>query len=219
MRDAGSARQQSTPRKPCADYRDPTGAALSGRMPQAFLISMHCNLRYVDPNAPRGPIYRAYVRLASGRFATWLSKKSIWSAIVWRIDPYLLRLTRGRLGTGLLLPTALLETRGARTGLPRRNGVIYFHDGERVTIIASQAGRPNNPSWFYNARANPDVLLGGQPFRAEIVEDEEQRTRLWQLADRVFPAFASYRGSAALAGREIPILQLTPSSRTSGRVA
>ncbi len=134
--------------------------------------------------------------------------KAIWSAIVWRIDPYLLRLTRGRLGTGLLLPTALLQTRGARTGLVRRNAVIYFHDGERVTIVASQAGRPENPSWFYNARANPDVLLGGQPFRAEVIDDEATRTRLWELADRVFPAFAAYRDSAAQAGRVIPIFQL-----------
>jgi len=169
-------------------------------------------LRYVDPRAPRGPIYRRYVGLASSRFATWLSKQAIWSAIVWKIDPVLLRVTRGRLGTGLLLPTALLQTRGARTGEVRRNAVIYFHDGERVTIVASQAGRPGNPAWFYNARANPDVLLGGRPYRAQIVEDEAERARLWELADRVFPAFASYRDSAALAGRTIPILQLVSSA-------
>jgi deazaflavin-dependent oxidoreductase (nitroreductase family) len=175
-------------------------------------MSDHRTLRYVDPRTRRGPIYRAYVGLASSRFATWLSKKAIWSAIVWKIDPVLLRLTRGHLGTGLLLPTALLQTRGARTGLIRRNAVIYFHDGERVTIIASQAGRPGNPAWFYNARANPDVLLGGQPYRAEIVEDEASRERLWELADRVFPAFASYRQSATRAGRTIPILQLVSSS-------
>ncbi len=179
-------------------------------------MSARQTLRYVDPCVRRGPIYRAYVGLASSRFATWLSKKAIWSAIVWKIDPVLLRITRGRLGTGLLLPTALLQTRGARTGLVRRNAVIYFHDGKRVTIIASQAGRPGNPSWFYNARANPDVLLAGQPFRAEIVEDETSRARLWELADRVFPAFVSYRESAACAGRTIPILQLSSSSpRTS----
>jgi deazaflavin-dependent oxidoreductase (nitroreductase family) len=106
--------------------------------------------------------------------------------------------------------TQLLQTRGARTGLVRRNAVIYFHDGERVTIVASQAGRPDNPSWLHNLRANPDVLLGGQPFRAEIVEDEAQCSRLWRLADRVFPAFAAYRDSAALAGRTIPIVQLLP---------
>jgi deazaflavin-dependent oxidoreductase (nitroreductase family) len=174
-------------------------------------MSIHGTLRYVDPRTPRGLIYRAYVRLASSRPATWLSKKAIWSTIVWKIDPYLLRLTKGRLGTGLLLPTALLQTRGAHTGLVRRNAVIYFHDGERVTIIASQAGRPDNPSWFYNARANPEVLLGGQPFRAEVIDDEASRARLWELADRVFPAFASYRDSAARAGRTIPILQLIPS--------
>jgi deazaflavin-dependent oxidoreductase (nitroreductase family) len=168
-------------------------------------------LRYVDPRAHRGAVYRAYVGLASSRFATWLSKRWIWSAVVWRIDPHLMRLTRGRLGTGLLLPTALLQTRGARTGLVRRNAVIYFHDGDRVTIVASQAGRPGNPAWLYNARANPDVLLAGLPFRAELVEDEPERERLWELADRVFPAFASYRESAARAGRSIPILQLVPS--------
>lgn len=173
-------------------------------------MSSNHTLRYVDPNASRGLVYRTYARLASSRFATWLSKQAIWSAIVWNVDPHLMRLTRGRLGTGLLLPTALLQTRGARSGLVRRNAVIYFHDGERVTIVASQAGRPGNPSWFYNLRANPDVLLGGQPFHAEVVEDETDRDRLWQLADKIFPAFASYRDSAALAGRTIPIVQLTP---------
>ena len=168
------------------------------------------SLRYVDPTAPRGAIYRAYVGLASSRILTWLATKWIWGAIVWRIDPYLMRLTRGRLGTGLLLPTALLETRGARTGRVRRNAVIYFHDRGRVVIFASQAGRSENPSWYYNARANPNVTLGGQCFRAELVEDEAERARLFGLAERVLPAFATYRNSAGRAGRTIPILQLSP---------
>ncbi|MDQ2631636.1 MAG: nitroreductase family deazaflavin-dependent oxidoreductase [Actinomycetota bacterium] len=121
-----------------------------------------------------------------------------------------MRLTGGRIGTGLIIPTALLETRGARSGETRRNGVIYFHDGDRVTLIASKAGAPENPSWFYNARANPEVRLNGRPFRAEAIEDEAERTRLWALADRVFPPFSRYRESAARGGRTIPILQLSP---------
>ena len=167
-------------------------------------------LRHVDPQAERGPVYRAWAGLASSRLVTWLSTTPIWSATVWRIDPWLLRLTRGRLGTGLLLPTALLETRGARTGALRRNAVVYFHDAGCVIVCATQAGRPENPSWFYNARANPEVRLGGSPFRASLVEDEAERARLWALADRVLPAFATYRRRAGLAGRMIPILQLTP---------
>ena len=111
---------------------------------------------------------------------------------------------------GLLLPTALLETRGARTGQTRRNGVIYFHDGDRVTIVASKLGLPQHPAWFHNLRAHPDVKLGGQPFQAVVVDDEVERARLWRLADRVFPAYARYRERAAAAGRAIPIVQLTP---------
>ena len=163
------------------------------------------SLRYVDPLARHGLVSRAAARLMGTRAAGWISRR-----VVWRLDPHLMGLTGGRIGFGLLLPTALLETRGARTGLPRRNGVIYFHDGDRVTIIASKLGLPEHPSWYHNAVANPDVMLGGRSFRAEVVEDEAQRRRLWALADRVFPPYASYRTTAARAGRKIPILQLTP---------
>jgi deazaflavin-dependent oxidoreductase (nitroreductase family) len=162
-------------------------------------------LPYVDPNAPRGPLYRAYVRFLGTRLAAWLSMK-----VVWKVDPHLLRLTRGRLGMGLIVPTALLETRGARTGATRRNGVIYFHDGERVVIVASKLGAPEHPAWFHNATVHPELTLNGQPFRAEPVEDEAERTRIWALADRVFPPYAIYRRRAAKSGRTIPLLHLTP---------
>lgn len=165
-------------------------------------------LRYVDPKAARGRIYRVFVQMLSTGAMTRLSRSRLWSAVMWKIDPHLLRLTRGRVGTGLIVPTALLETVGARSGMPRRNAVIYFHDGDRVTIVASQAGRSDNPAWFYNLRANPDVVLGGERFRAEVVHDRATCERLWQLADAVFPAFASYRASAARSGREIPVVQL-----------
>jgi deazaflavin-dependent oxidoreductase (nitroreductase family) len=167
------------------------------------------SLRYVDPYAKRSWLYRIHGRLVRTRFFQQLALTRAWGAVVWPIDRALLRLTGGRISTASPVKTALLETRGARTGQARRTGVIYFHDGDRVTIIASNAGRPGNPSWLYNARANRDVQFGGQPFRAEIVEDKASQERLWKLADRVFPAFAAYRATAARTGRMIPIVQLT----------
>jgi deazaflavin-dependent oxidoreductase (nitroreductase family) len=128
--------------------------------------------------------------------------------LLWRLDPYVLRATRGRLGMGMMLPTALLETRGAKTGRPRANGVIYFHDGDRPVIVASKLGLPEHPAWFHNLKANPDVVLGGEPLRAEIVDDEAERARLWGLADQVFAPYATYRERAAKAGRTIPIVRL-----------
>jgi len=163
-------------------------------------------LPHVDPHKRRGVLYRAFARFASTRAIGWFSRH-----VMWKVDPWLMRVTGGRVGIGLLLPTALLETRGARSGEPRRNVVIYFHDGDRVTIIASKLGLPKHPAWFHNLRAHPDdVRLGGQALRAQFVDDDGERARIWDLADRVFPGYAAYRKRADEAGRTIPIVQLTP---------
>ena len=162
-------------------------------------------LRYVDPYKRRGRLYLALCRLSATRVGAWFSVK-----IAWKVDPHLLKLTGGRLSTAGPLATALLESKGARTGQLRRNATLYFHDGDRVTIIASKRGWPKNPAWYYNLRKHPDVVFGGLPFRAEIVEDEADRQRLWDLADRVFPEYADYRERAGKAGRVIPIVRLVP---------
>jgi deazaflavin-dependent oxidoreductase (nitroreductase family) len=166
---------------------------------------MSSRLKYVDPNRQRGWFSRAYASFSNTRLGRFLSIH-----VVWKLDPPLMRATGGRLGFDLMIPTALLETRGARSGELRRNVVIYFHDGERVTIIASKLGLPNNAAWFHNLRANPEVTLGGVPMRATVVKDEAERQRLWTLADQVFGPYAAYRREAAKTNRTIPIVQLTP---------
>ncbi|MDX6672930.1 MAG: hypothetical protein QOH11_348 [Solirubrobacteraceae bacterium] len=162
-------------------------------------------LRYVDPSMRRGRLYFAVCRFSATKAGAWLSVN-----VAWKVDPYLLKLTRGRFSTAAPVAAALLESRGARTGQPRRNATLYFHDSDRVTIIASLRGWPKNPAWYYNLRKHPDVVFGGRPFRAEIVEDEAERQRLWGLADRVYPQYADFREQAGKAGRVIPIIQLVP---------
>jgi deazaflavin-dependent oxidoreductase (nitroreductase family) len=165
---------------------------------------MGADLKYVDPNRPRGLFNRAYASLANTRLGRFLSVH-----VVWKLDPHLMRATGGRIGMGLSMPTALLETRGAKSGAIRRNGVIYFHDGDLVTIVASKLGLPEHPAWFHNLQADPDVTFGGIPMRAAVVGDEAERQRLWELADKVFAPYAAYRREAAKANRTIPIVQLT----------
>lgn len=161
-------------------------------------------LKYVDPTGPRSRFSRAYAAFSATRMGRFLSAK-----VAWRLDPYLLQATRGRLGMGLTLPTALLETRGAKSGAVRRNAVIYFHDSDRVTIVAAKSGAERHPAWFHNLSAHPDVTFGGIPMKATVVSDEAERSRLWALADRVFPPYATYRRDAGKANRTIPIVQLT----------
>lgn len=167
--------------------------------------AMPDRLKYVDPYRRPGLFSRAYAVLSN----TWLGR-FLSVHVVWKVDPLLMRASRGRVGMDLTIPTALLETRGAKSGAVRRNAVIYFHDGERVTIVASKLGLPNHPAWFHNLRAHPDVKLAGVPMRATVVGDEAQCERLWALADRVFAPYAAYRREAAKAGRTIPIVQLRP---------
>jgi deazaflavin-dependent oxidoreductase (nitroreductase family) len=145
--------------------------------------------------------------LAATRFARFVSRH-----VNWKIDPILLRITGGRVASTLVFPTALLETRGAKTGEARRNAVIYFHDGERVIIVASNAGYARHPAWYHNVLAHNDVLLGGISMCARPIAEPTDLARLWPLADRVFPAFSKYRDGAAATGRTIPMVELTRSA-------
>jgi deazaflavin-dependent oxidoreductase (nitroreductase family) len=165
---------------------------------------MAARLKYIDPSHPPSLFSRVYAALANTRLGRFLSVH-----LVWKVDPYLMRLTRGRVGMGLVMPTGLLETRGAKSGAVRRNVVIYFHDGDRVTIVASKLGYEKHPAWFHNLRAHPEVKFGGLPMQATVVGDDAERQRLWTLADRIFPPYAAYRREAAKANRTIPIVQLS----------
>jgi len=164
-------------------------------------------LRRVDPGRRRGPVYRGYAWLSTTRPFAWVARH-----IGWKLDPVLLRVTGGRLGASLMLPTAVLETRGARTGAVRRNALIYFHDGDDVIIMAAHLGLPTHPGWFHNLMATPDVTFGGEPYRASVVDDDIDR--LWAAADRVFPPYTRYRREAARSGRTIPLVRLTPRPRS-----
>ena len=78
-----------------------------------------------------------------------------------------------------------------------------------LSALPARRGRSRDPYWYENALASPEVRFAGEPFRAEPVDAEAERNRLWALADRYFPPFAAYRARAARTDREIPILQLT----------
>src|SRR4029450_11580312 len=134
-----------------------------------------------DPR--RVPASPALRRTGRGR---WLAKN-----IAPKVDPWLMQATEGRLAMGLMLPSALLTTTGAKTGQPRTNPVFYFHDGPDVIVIASNYGADKHPAWYHNVSANPRVQIapngGGPVLTANAVADPTERKRLWAMADRVYP--------------------------------
>ena len=173
---------------------------------------MVVSLRRADSIRPPGAFARAYAAFAATAFARFVSRH-----VNWKLDPLLLRVTRGRLASTLVFPTALLETTGVRSGERRRNAVIYVPDGDRFVIVASNAGAAHHPAWLHNLRAHPEVTFGGNPMVAAEVDDPAERERLQAATDRAFPTFARYRHDATATGRTIPIVVLTPVPSALGR--
>ena len=166
---------------------------------------MTSHLRHVDGQQQPGWARRAYSRIGGTAAAHVVSRH-----VNWKLDPFLLRVSGGRLSSTLMVRSALLETQGARTGAGRRNAVIYFHDGERIIVVPSNAGAPRHPAWFHNLRAHPAAAIGGLPVTAEVIDDPAELARLWPVADSVFPTFRRYRDDAARTNRTIPLVALTP---------
>jgi deazaflavin-dependent oxidoreductase (nitroreductase family) len=168
--------------------------------------------RFVEGTRPPSRVRRRLAAIVTTSAGLFLSRH-----VSWKLDPLLLRLTRGRVATSMMFPVAVLETTGARSGARRRNAVIYWNDGDDVVIAASHAGRPTHPGWYFNVVADPHVVFGGTAMRAEVVPAAAaaaaDRARLWALGDNVFPPFATYREQAASAGRTIPLVRLTRAAR------
>jgi deazaflavin-dependent oxidoreductase (nitroreductase family) len=103
----------------------------------------------------------------------------------------------------------LLTTTGRSSGEPRTTPLIHRTDDGRWVLVASKGGTPQNPDWFENLRANPEVTIQVKgeevPVYAATAEGEE-RNRLWSLMTEVWPAYDEYQ---ARTDREIPVVVLS----------
>lgn len=111
-------------------------------------------------------------------------------------------------GTEILL----LNTTGRRSGQERTFALIHRADGDRFVIVASKGGAPDDPMWFKNLEAQPDITVQVRdqviPVRASVAQGEE-RDRLWSLMTEVWPDYDNYQRKT---DREIPVVVLEPRS-------
>jgi deazaflavin-dependent oxidoreductase (nitroreductase family) len=160
----------------------------------------------VDPTAPPSLAKRIITPPARTRAGRWTLMN-----ISRRIDPALLRLSRGRLSSVAFTPAVLLTTVGAKSGAERTATLLYFTDAGRVIVMASNFGQTRHPSWYHNVKANPEVTLyaGGYEgrFRGEEAVGAEHE-RLWGLAKQLTVGYADYEETTG--GRQIPVLAFSP---------
>jgi deazaflavin-dependent oxidoreductase (nitroreductase family) len=105
-------------------------------------------------------------------------------------------------------PMVILHTTGAKSGAERVNPLVYQPVGDDIAIFASKGGAPDNPDWFHNLRAHPDVTveIGTEtlPMRARITDGDE-RDRIWSRQKELIPGFADYEAKTS---RTIPVIVL-----------
>ena len=162
----------------------------------------------VDPDQPPTRVKRLLTPFALSKAGTWYGIN-----VAARIDPKLMRLTRGRVNLGgNILPTLLLTVRGRKSGVERTVPLVYFSDGDDVILMASSFGRPKLPAWYHNLMASHEVTLtaGGvsERYRPREVEGPE-RDALYERAKKVYEGYGIYEDRTA-GIRKVPVLRLTP---------
>ena len=105
-------------------------------------------------------------------------------------------------------PIVVITSVGAKSGNLRKNPVMRVERDGAYLAVASMGGAPENPEWFYNLVAHPEVELqdGPEPhlYKARLLEGEE-RADWWEHAVATWPTYASYQERT---DREIPLFLL-----------
>lgn len=102
----------------------------------------------------------------------------------------------------------LVTLQGARTGRRMTLPLEYLELDGVLQIFATASGAPDNPAWYHNLLANPQVTVeyGTETFTAVARElPRDERDRVWRtLVDRK-PRFGEYEHKT---DRVIPVFAL-----------
>jgi deazaflavin-dependent oxidoreductase (nitroreductase family) len=106
------------------------------------------------------------------------------------------------------MPVLLLTTHGRKSGAQRTVPVVPYIEGEETYVIASMAGQPRSPAWYFNLEKDPrvEVQFGKSHWkaRAEILPPE-QREAIWPRITARYSSFAEYQKKTT---RVIPVVKL-----------
>jgi deazaflavin-dependent oxidoreductase (nitroreductase family) len=120
----------------------------------------------------------------------------------------------GPFGDHVLLVTAT----GAKSGNSITTPLVYGRQGDDYIVVASKGGAPDNPAWFTNITADPEVEVevakgdGVERFRARarVVGDRNDRDRIFLEMAKIWPSYLDYQKRTE---RVIPVVILERTDR------
>jgi deazaflavin-dependent oxidoreductase (nitroreductase family) len=143
-------------------------------------------------------------RVAASRAGAWFIIN-----VLAKIDPLILKATRGRFSSLVGQPVLLLKHHGAKSGRLRETPLVYALDGDDIVLVGSKGGSTSHPAWYHNLMANHrcEVIAKGRSGTYEVIEATgADRDRLWEIALEVYAGYDTYQSRTD--GRIIPVLVL-----------
>ena len=127
------------------------------------------------------------------------------------INTFIIRVSRGRIGTQLGTQTILiLHTIGRKSGQPRSIPIAYFFHEGKYLIVESNWGKDNHADWYFNLQKQPQagIEVKGKTIKvkASFAEGEEY-IRLWDYVTKKNPPYLDYQKNTE---RKIPIVMFEP---------
>ena len=123
----------------------------------------------------------------------------------------LYRMTKGRIGGRIgKAPVLVLTSVGHKSGKTFATPLVYLHDARDYIVIASNAGKANDPNWWANlkAHAHTTIEIGGARIEVDASEvTGAERDRLYAEAVRLYKGYDKYQRATT---RIIPVVRLTP---------
>lgn len=109
------------------------------------------------------------------------------------------------------LPCIIVTHMGVKTGAIRKIPLMRVKAGDGYVLVGSYGGRPKDPVWVNNIRANPDVEIrdATEVFKMRVreVTDAGERARLWAASAKAYPPYDDYQAKAP---RTIPVFIAEP---------
>ena len=102
----------------------------------------------------------------------------------------------------------ILTTTGRRSGEQRSTPLIYQRYGDDFLVVASKGGAVEDPAWYLNLKAEPEVTVQvrGDRFSAHArTASAEEKPDMWRTMAAAWPAYDDYQRNTA---RDIPVVVL-----------
>lgn len=128
-----------------------------------------------------------------------------------KFDRVLRRLARGRTLSGGPLPTLVLTSTGARTGLPRSTPLACRSEPDgALLVVGSNFGQEHHPAWSANLIKTPAARVGfaGREFEVTaVLLTGGERAAVWPGLIEQWPLYDRYTDKS---GRQLRVFRLIP---------